>query len=78
MVVLVADQDALASSAHAMLGIVFFQALQARKNRRVLFWLAIFCPKRVVAQREQANRLGLVAVEVLGDDGAGYIRSTCT
>lgn len=74
VVVLVADQDAFASPSHAMLRVVFFQSLQSRKDRRILFWLAIFGSECVVAQGEQANRLGLVAVEVLGDDGTACIR----
>jgi len=74
VVVLVADQDAFASPSHAMLRVVFFQSLQSRKDRRVLFWLAIFGSECVVAQGEQANRLGLVAVEVLGNHGAAYVR----
>ena len=69
MIMLVAYQDALACPAHAMLGIVFFQSLQARQNRRVLLWLAIFGAKGVVAEWVQADGLGLVGVEVLGKDG---------
>jgi uncharacterized membrane-anchored protein len=66
VVVLMADQDAFACSAHAMLLVVFFEALQSRKYRWVLFWLSVFCAKGVVAQRVQADGLGLVGVEILG------------
>jgi hypothetical protein len=66
VVVLVADQNAFACSAHAMLLVVFFEALQPREHRWVLFWLSIFCAKCVVAERVQANGLGLVGVEILG------------
>jgi hypothetical protein len=76
VIVFVADQDAFASPSHAVFRVVLFEALQSRKDRGVFFWLAIFCAERVVAQRVQANRLGLVAVEVLGDDGADCVRST--
>lgn len=76
VVVFVADQDAFAGSAHAVLRVVLFEALQSRKDGGIFFRLAIFCPERVVAQRIQANRLGLVAVEVLGDDRPSCVRST--
>ena len=76
MVVLVADQDAFAGAPHAVLRIMLFEALQSQNDRGILFWLAIFCSECVVAQRIQANRLGLVAIEVLGDDGPVCVRST--
>jgi hypothetical protein len=53
--------------------IVFFQTLQAREHRRILFWLAIFCPECVVAQRIQADGLGLIRIEVLRKGGAAHV-----
>jgi len=66
---LMTDKDALACASHAMLCIVFFESLQARKYRGVLFWLAILGSERIVTKREQADGFGLIAVEVFGDDG---------
>lgn len=48
---LVADEDAFTCSSHAMFLVVFFKSLQARKDGRVLFWLAIFGAECVVAER---------------------------
>lgn len=50
VVVLVADEYAFAGSAHAVFGIVFFKALQAREDGRIFFWLAIFGAECVVAE----------------------------
>lgn len=69
MIVLVADQDALACPAHAMFGVMFFQSLQTRQDRRILLWLPIFGAKCVVAEWVQADGLGLAGVEVLGKHG---------
>lgn len=74
MVVLVADQYAFASSSHAVFRVVLFEALQSRKDRGVLFWLAIFCSESIIAQRIQTDRLGLVPIKVLRNDGAICIR----
>ena len=52
VVVLVADEDAFACSAHAMLGVVLFQSLQSREYGRILFWLSIFGSECVVAEGE--------------------------
>ena len=52
MVVLVADQDTLAGSAHAMLYVVFFQSLETCEHRGVLLWLMLFGTKGVIAKRE--------------------------
>lgn len=68
VVVLMADQDAFTGTAHTMLCVVFFEPLQARQHRGVFFWLAILGAECVVAQRIELNGLGLVRVEVLGDD----------
>jgi len=48
---------------------VFFESLQSRKYRGILFWLAILGSERVVAEREQADGFGLITVEILGNDG---------
>lgn len=71
MVVLVADQDALASPPHAMFLVVFLQSLQPRKYGRVFLWLAILGPKCVVAERIQADGLRLVCIEVFREGRAG-------
>lgn len=60
MVVLVTYENALAGAAHAVLLIVFLQALQARKNRRILLGLICFGSERVVAERVEADSVGLV------------------
>lgn len=72
VVVLVADEDALAGAAHAMLVVVFLQALQAGQDGGVLLGLVLLGAEGVVAERVQANGLGLVRVELLGEDGAGW------
>jgi uncharacterized membrane-anchored protein len=51
VVVLVADEYAFTCSAHAMFLVVFFEALQSRKHRRILFWLTILGAECVVAER---------------------------
>ena len=63
MIVLVADQDTLASTAHAMFFVVLFQSLQTRQHRRVLFWLLLFGAKGVIAEREEADGRWLVRVK---------------
>ena len=63
MVVLVADQDTLAGTAHAMFFVVFFQSLQTCQHRRVFFRLLLFGTKGVIAEREEADGRRLVRVE---------------
>lgn len=70
MVVLVADQNGLTRPSHAMFVVVFFESLQAREHRWILLRLAILGAECVVAERVQADSLGLVRIEVLGKDGA--------
>lgn len=53
-----------------MLLVMFFQALQSRKHRRILLRLAILGAEGVVAQRIQANSFGLVRIEIFGIDRA--------
>ncbi len=48
VVVLVAHEDALASAAHAMLGVMLLQALQPCNDRRILLWLCLFDTKCIV------------------------------
>ena len=66
---LMADEDALARSAHAMAIVMLFQPLQAREHRRVFFRLMLFGAKGVIAKREEADGGGLVGVERLGQNG---------
>ena len=49
VVVFVADQHALARAPHAVRVIMFFQALEAREHRGVLFGLVLFCAEGIVA-----------------------------
>ena len=51
VVVLVADKYAFTCPSHAMFLVMLFETLQPRKNRRILFWLSIFCAECVVAER---------------------------
>lgn len=73
VVVLVADEDALAGAAHAMLVVVLFEALQAGQHGGVFFGLGFLGAEGVVAQRIQANGVGLVGIEFLGQDGASSV-----
>lgn len=45
-----ADQNPLAGAAHAMLVIVFLEALQAGEYRGVFFWLCFLCAECVVGE----------------------------
>lgn len=69
MVVLVADEDALAGAPHAVHDIVLFEALEAREHRGVFFGLRFLGAKGVVGEGIQPDGFGLVAVEALGEDG---------
>jgi hypothetical protein len=69
MVVLMADQHALARPPHPVLRVVFLEPLQPREHRGVFFWLAIFGAECVVAEGVEADRLRLVRVEVFGERG---------
>jgi hypothetical protein len=53
--VFVTHKDALASSSHTMLDIVFFEALKACKYRWVFFRLRFFGAEGVVRERVQAD-----------------------
>lgn len=55
VIVLVADQDAFAGSAHAMFVVVLFKTLQSRHHRRVLLGLRLLDAERVVGQRIQSD-----------------------
>ena len=48
MIVLVADENTLAGTAHTMDIIVLFQTLQSCEDRGVFFWLGFFCAEGVV------------------------------
>ena len=68
VVVLVADEDALAGPSHSVLVIVLLEPLQSCEDRWVFFWLRLLGAERVVAQRIKAYSLGLVRIEVQGLD----------
>ena len=63
VVVLVTDQDALASPPHAIFVIMFLQPLKPREDRRVFFWLRLLGPECVVGQRVESNGRRLVGGE---------------
>ena len=65
-----ADKNALTCSPHTMLLVVFFKSLEARENRRILLWLSILSTKCVVAEGVEADCLGLVRIEIFGEDRA--------
>lgn len=69
VVVFVADQDPLARPAHAMLVVMFFQPLQSRQHRGVLFGLVLLGSEVVVAEGVEADRFWLVGGEGFGEDG---------
>ena len=58
-----ADQNALAGSAHAMSHIMLFQSLQACEHRRILFGLVLFGAEGVIAQRKEADGGRLICVK---------------
>lgn len=58
-----ADQDALAGSAHAMVHIMLFQSLQACEHRWIFFGLVLFGTESVVAKWKEADGGRLVCVE---------------
>lgn len=68
---LVTHQNPLTRSPHAMLLVMFFEALEARNHRGVLFRLSFLRAKGVVGERVQANGLWLIRVESFGDNGSG-------
>ena len=69
VVVLVADEDALAGAPHAVRVVMLLQPLQPRDHRRVLLGLRLLDAERVVGQRVQADGFRLVRVERERDDG---------
>lgn len=69
VVVLVANEDALAGSSHAMLFVMLLEPLESSHDRRVLLRLCLLDTERVVGQRVQADGLGLIGLEWEGDDG---------
>lgn len=69
MVVLVADQDALARPSHAVGLVVFFQTLEASEHGGVFFRLGLFGAEGVVGEGVEADCLGLVGVEGFREDG---------
>lgn len=71
VVVLVADQDPLTRPPHPVLLIVLFQPLQSREYGGILFRLILFRAERIVAERKEADGLGLVRREGLGEYGSG-------
>lgn len=69
VVVLVADEDALASAAHAMLVVVLLEALKSGDNTGVLLRLGLLDAECVVGQWVESDCLWLVRFEGAGDDG---------
>jgi len=69
MVVFVADENSLAGAAHAMLYIMFFETLEARKDGGIFFWLGFFGAEGVVGEGVETDCFGLVVVEGFGEDG---------
>jgi len=70
MIMLMADQDPLTRPSHPMLLVVFFQPLQSCEDGGIFFRLVLFRAEGVVAERKEANGLGLVRGEGLGEDGS--------
>lgn len=56
VIVLVADQNALARAAHAMLLVVLLQTSQSVLDGWVLLWLRLFRAESIVAERIQTKR----------------------
>lgn len=69
MIVLVANQNPLTRPPHPMLLIVLFQPLQSREDGGIFFRLVLFGAEGVVAERKEANGLGLICREGLGEYG---------
>ena len=67
MIVFVADEDSFAGSAHAVLIIVLFEALEASENGGVFFWLGLFGAEGVVGEGVEADGFRLVAVKGFGE-----------
>ena len=65
----VTDEDSFAGSAHAVLVIVFFEALEACEDGGVFFWLRFFGAEGVIGEGEEADGFRLVAVEGFGELG---------
>jgi hypothetical protein len=68
VVVLVADKDSFAGSAHAIINVVFFEALEAREDGGVFFWLRFFRAECVVGERVEADCFRLVGIEGVGKE----------
>ena len=71
--VLVADEDAFAGAAHAMLFVVFLQSVETREDGRVFFGLVLFRAEGVVTEGVEADGFGLVGGEGSGEDGAAEV-----
>lgn len=69
VIMLMTNQDALTRPPHAMLLIMFLQALQTRQHRGVFFWLSLLRAEGVVGERVQSDSLGLVGIEGVGKGG---------
>lgn len=77
MVVFVADQHTLARPPHAMFLVMFFEALETRAHRWILFWLRLFGAEGVVGEGVETDGFGLVFGEGFGDDGAVGVDCVC-
>ena len=65
---LMANENALAGPAHAMLLVVLLQSFQPRKDRRIFLRLCLLGTESVIAEREESNGLWLVVAERFRDD----------
>ena len=70
VVVLVADEDAFAGAPHAVVFVVFFEALEAGEDGRVFFRLVFLGPECVVAQGIKADCDRLIRGEGFGENGS--------
>jgi hypothetical protein len=68
VVVLVADEDPFAGAPHAVHDIMFFEAFEARKHRRVFFRLGFFGAEGVVGKGVEADCLGLIVIKRLREE----------
>lgn len=73
MIVLMADEHALARAPHAVRLIVLLQPFQARQHAGIFLGLRLLGAERVVGQRVQADCLRLFGGEVVGRDGTVFL-----
>jgi hypothetical protein len=69
VVMLMADEDALAGTSHTMFHIVLLQPLKTCEDGGIFFGLGLFSAECVVGEGVEADGLRLVVVEGFGKDG---------